>query len=103
MTYCKYKIQSYDFCGLEALSLLIQLQGTPILKAIISDQYLGKYETILYSAFIYMAGVLILFCISLPWAIEHGAALGGLIAAMIRFLARGFLYQMLILDALDRQ
>ena len=24
MTYCKYKIQSYDFCGLEALSLLIR-------------------------------------------------------------------------------
>lgn len=72
--------------------ILTVLQGIPILEAVISDQYLGKYQTILYSAFIYMAGVLILLCISLPWAIEHGAALGGLIAAMIRFLALGFLY-----------
>lgn len=56
--------------------------GTPILGAIVSDQYLGKYKTILYSAFIYVIGVFILFCTSLPSAIEHGAALGGLIAAM---------------------
>ncbi|KAF6227647.1 hypothetical protein HO173_012087 [Letharia columbiana] len=56
--------------------------GTPILGAIVSDQYLGKYKTILYSAFIYLAGIFILFCTSLPSAIEHGAALGGLIAAM---------------------
>lgn len=56
--------------------------GTPILGAIVSDQYLGKYKTILYSALIYMAGILILFCTSLPWAIDHGAALGGLITAM---------------------
>ncbi|MCJ1454623.1 peptide transporter ptr2 [Mycoblastus sanguinarius] len=56
---------------------------TPILGAIISDQYLGKYNTILYSSFVYLTGVLILFCTSLPTAIEHGAALGGLIVAMI--------------------
>lgn len=37
----------------------------------------------MYSAFIYTAGVLILFATSLPTAIEHGAALGGLIAAMV--------------------
>lgn len=49
----------------------------------VSDQYLGKYKTILYSAFIYMIGVFILFCTSLPWAIEHGAALGGLIVSMV--------------------
>ncbi|KAI3393743.1 hypothetical protein diail_3744 [Diaporthe ilicicola] len=56
---------------------------TPVLGAIISDQYLGKYWTIFYSALIYMVGNLILFLTSLPAAIEHGAALGGLIAAMI--------------------
>lgn len=56
---------------------------TPILGAIISDQYLGKYNTILYAAFIYMIGVLILFVTSLPTAIEHGAALGGLVASMV--------------------
>lgn len=40
----------------------------------------------MYSAFIYTAGVLILFATSLPTAIEHGAALGGLIAAMVTAL-----------------
>lgn len=63
--------------------ILTVFEGTPILGAIVSDQYLGKYKTILYSAFIYVVGVFILFCTSLPWAIEHGAALGGLIAAMV--------------------
>lgn len=56
---------------------------TPILGAIVADQYLGKYNTILYFAMVYIVGLIILFCTSLPVAIEHGAALGGLIAAMI--------------------
>lgn len=56
---------------------------TPVLGAIVSDQYLGKYWTIFYSAIIYIFGCLILFLTSLPVAIENGAALGGLIAAMI--------------------
>ncbi|TKA52391.1 hypothetical protein B0A49_10108 [Cryomyces minteri] len=56
---------------------------TPILGAIIADQYLGKYLTILYFSIVYMVGVLILFLTSLPVAIEHGAALGGLVTAMI--------------------
>ncbi|KAJ0119510.1 POT family protein [Diaporthe amygdali] len=56
---------------------------TPVLGAVISDQYLGKYWTIFYSAIIYIVGNLILFLTSLPAAIENGAALGGLIAAMI--------------------
>jgi len=53
------------------------------LGAIVSDQYLGKYNTIFYFALVYLTGVLILFFTSLPTAIEHGAALGGLIVAMI--------------------
>lgn len=56
---------------------------TPILGAIISDQYLGKYNTIVYFSFVYLLGVLILFLTSLPVSIEHGAALPGLIVAMI--------------------
>ena len=56
---------------------------TPILGAIIADQYLGRYNTILYFAMVYIVGLIILFCTSLPGAIEHGAALGGLITAMI--------------------
>lgn len=56
---------------------------TPILGAIISDQYLGKYATIKWSSTVYMAGIAILFVSSLPWSIESGAALPGLIAAMV--------------------
>lgn len=56
---------------------------TPVAGAIVSDQYLGKYWTIFYSAIIYIVGCLVLFLTSLPVAIEHGASLGGLIAAMI--------------------
>lgn len=56
---------------------------TPILGAIISDQYIGKYNTIFYAAFVYLAGIIILVATSTPAAIDNGAALGGLIAAMI--------------------
>lgn len=56
---------------------------TPILGAIIADQYLGKYKTILYFSIIYILGLVVLFCTSLPIAIQNGASLGGLVAAMI--------------------
>jgi POT family proton-dependent oligopeptide transporter len=56
---------------------------TPIGGAIIADQYLGRYDTILYFAFVYIAGLLIFFTTALPVAIENGAAFGGLVAAMI--------------------
>ncbi|KAF2682537.1 di/tri peptide transporter 2 [Lentithecium fluviatile CBS 122367] len=56
---------------------------TPILGAIIADQYLGKYNTILVFCFVYMAGLLILTCTSIPGALENGAGTGGFIAAVI--------------------
>ncbi|PGH08905.1 POT family proton-dependent oligopeptide transporter [Blastomyces parvus] len=56
---------------------------TPILGAIVADQYLGRYKTIVAFSLVYMLGLVILFCTSLPVAIENGAALGGLVAAMI--------------------
>ena len=56
---------------------------TPVAGAIIADQYLGKYKTILCSSVVYIAGLLILFLTSLPTAINHGAALGGLVASMV--------------------
>ncbi|KAM5430163.1 peptide transporter ptr2 [Microsporum canis] len=56
---------------------------TPIIGAVIADQYMGKYNTIVIFALVYIAGLIVLFCTSLPIAIEHGASLGGLIAAMI--------------------
>lgn len=56
---------------------------TPILGAIIADQFLGKYWTIYYFAIVYGVGILVLFLTSIPLAIENGLALPGLIVAMI--------------------
>jgi len=56
---------------------------TPILGAIIADQYLGKYNTILIFCFVYMIGLLILTCTSIPSALDHGAGLGGFVTAVI--------------------
>ncbi|KAK3716538.1 peptide transporter ptr2 [Vermiconidia calcicola] len=56
---------------------------TPILGAIIADQYLGKYKTILIFAGVYWVGLLILWTTSLPPSIQGGSALGGYVAAII--------------------
>ncbi|GJJ73862.1 proton-dependent oligopeptide transporter, POT family [Entomortierella parvispora] len=56
---------------------------TPILGAIVADQYLGKYKTICVFCGIYMLGVLVLTLTSIPVAILHGAALPGLVIAMV--------------------
>jgi POT family proton-dependent oligopeptide transporter len=56
---------------------------TPILGAIVADQYLGKYNTILVFAVVYWVGLVILWTTSLPASIEAGAALGGYVAAII--------------------
>ena len=56
---------------------------TPILGAVVADQYLGKYRTIYWFALIYMVGIVILFLSSLPASIEAGLAFGGLLIAMI--------------------
>ncbi|KAI5301955.1 hypothetical protein KEM56_001189 [Ascosphaera pollenicola] len=56
---------------------------TPIFGAIIADQYLGKYNTILIHCIIYMVGLLVLVCTSIPKSLEHGAGLGGFIVAII--------------------
>jgi POT family proton-dependent oligopeptide transporter len=56
---------------------------TPIFGAIVADQYLGKYNTILIFSFVYMAGLLILVTTSIPSSLAHGAGTGGFIAAII--------------------
>jgi POT family proton-dependent oligopeptide transporter len=56
---------------------------TPILGAIIADQYLGKYKTIVLFCGVYLVGLLILVCTSIPTALEHGAGLGGFIVAIL--------------------
>ncbi|ORY05075.1 POT family-domain-containing protein [Clohesyomyces aquaticus] len=56
---------------------------TPIFGAIIADQYLGKYNTILLFCVVYMVGLLILTATSVPSALAHGAGLGGFVTAVI--------------------
>ncbi|KAI8072522.1 POT family-domain-containing protein [Gongronella butleri] len=56
---------------------------TPIIGAVIADQYLGKYKTIVLFALIYMVGLLVLTLTSIPSAIESGAAFPGFIVSLI--------------------
>ncbi|ODQ63433.1 PTR2-domain-containing protein [Nadsonia fulvescens var. elongata DSM 6958] len=71
--------------GATALSYFFQFwcYVTPILGAIMADTWWGKYKTICVFSGIYVVGIFILFMTSLPFAIENGAALGGLVTAMI--------------------
>ena len=56
---------------------------TPVLGAIIADQYLGRYKTIVLSAAVYIVGLLILLLTSLPVSLGNGAGLGGFVTAII--------------------
>ncbi|KAH7024402.1 POT family-domain-containing protein [Microdochium trichocladiopsis] len=54
-----------------------------VFGAIVADQYLGKFKTIICSVPIYVIGMVILVATSTPAGITSGAAMGGLIAMMI--------------------
>jgi POT family proton-dependent oligopeptide transporter len=56
---------------------------TPIIGAILADQFWGKYKTIIVSCVIYMIGLVVLLLTSIPPAIDKGVAFPGLIVAMI--------------------
>ncbi|CAO3621308.1 unnamed protein product [Mucor fragilis] len=56
---------------------------TPIIGAIVADQYLGKYRAILLFACIYFIGLVILTATASPMGIENGAAFPGFIVAII--------------------
>lgn len=56
---------------------------TPIFGAIVADQYLGRYRTIVLFGLVYTIGLLILFLTSLPIALQNGAGMGGFIAAIL--------------------
>ncbi|KAF2274788.1 peptide transporter-like protein PTR2 [Westerdykella ornata] len=71
--------------GATALSNFFQFwcYVTPILGAIVADQYLGKYTTIKYFSVVYIVGIFVLFATSLPISIANGGAFPGLVTAMI--------------------
>ncbi|RJE23119.1 peptide transporter, partial [Aspergillus sclerotialis] len=56
---------------------------TPLAGGLIADQYLGKYKTILCSAGVYMAGLLILACTAIPQSLSSGAGEGGFVTSII--------------------
>ncbi|CAO3673851.1 hypothetical protein G6F70_006863 [Rhizopus microsporus] len=56
---------------------------TPILGAVIADQFWGKYRTILVFSIIYLLGLAILTLTSIPPAIASGASFPGYIVAII--------------------
>ncbi|KAK2748782.1 hypothetical protein FQN57_000363 [Myotisia sp. PD_48] len=71
--------------GATALSTFFQFwcYVTPVLGAIVADQYLGKYKTIVLFCCTYALGLLILLFTSLPIALQNGAGLGGFVVAVI--------------------
>ncbi|KAK7533945.1 putative MFS peptide transporter Ptr2 [Phyllosticta citribraziliensis] len=71
--------------GATGLNLFFQLWAyvSPIIGAIIADQYLGKYVTIVVFCVVYIVGLFILLLTSLPVSLAHGAGLGGFITAAI--------------------
>lgn len=56
---------------------------TPIIGAIVADQYWGKYKTILVFSGLYFLGLLILTLTAMPAAIASGATFPGFIVAII--------------------
>ncbi|OBZ84405.1 putative peptide transporter ptr2 [Choanephora cucurbitarum] len=56
---------------------------TPILGAVVADQFWGKYKTILVFACIYIVGLIILTLTAIPQAILSGAAFPGFIVSLI--------------------
>ncbi|RUS19796.1 hypothetical protein BC937DRAFT_86899 [Endogone sp. FLAS-F59071] len=56
---------------------------TPIFGAIIADQYIGRYRTILIFSTIYMSGWFILTATATPVALAAGAGFPGFIVALV--------------------
>ncbi|KAE8313761.1 POT family-domain-containing protein [Aspergillus transmontanensis] len=55
---------------------------TPVMGAVVAEQYLGRVKTIIHSATIYICGLTMLFLSSLPIAQDLGVSLLGLLSAL---------------------
>lgn len=56
---------------------------TPMLGAIVADQYVGRYWTIIIFSTVYMIGWLILTCTALPVSLEHGSGFPGYVVSLV--------------------
>ncbi|KAH8547967.1 POT family-domain-containing protein [Umbelopsis sp. PMI_123] len=56
---------------------------TPIIGAIVADQYLGKYRTILLFGSIYFIGLIIITATSAPSAIANGSSFPGFVVGLV--------------------
>ncbi|KAG1583846.1 hypothetical protein G6F48_008262 [Rhizopus delemar] len=56
---------------------------TPMLGAIVADQYIGRYWTIIIFSTVYMIGWLILTCTALPVSLEHGSGFPGYVVSLV--------------------
>lgn len=56
---------------------------TPLVGSIIADSWIGRFRTISWAVGIQLCGLFVIFMTSLPHSLEHGAGLGGFIAALI--------------------
>jgi proton-dependent oligopeptide transporter, POT family len=55
---------------------------TPVLGAIVAEQYIGRVKTIIYSSSVYLCGLAILFLSSLSIAQDMGVSLPGLLVSL---------------------
>ncbi|KAJ2882074.1 hypothetical protein IWW38_005706, partial [Coemansia aciculifera] len=63
--------------------------GTTILGAVVADQWLGKFKTILAFASLYFAGLLLLAVSSTDYSIAHGFGLTGFCISVFAFIGFG--------------
>ena len=55
---------------------------TPVMGAIVAEQYLGRVKTIIHSSTLYICGLMMLFLSSLSIAHDLGVSLAGLLVAL---------------------
>jgi proton-dependent oligopeptide transporter, POT family len=56
---------------------------TPILGAVVADQYLGRFKTILFASIVFLLGLLTLIGSSLSIAHDYNISTGGLMASLL--------------------
>ncbi|GAB1211157.1 hypothetical protein ATERTT37_000269 [Aspergillus terreus] len=57
--------------------------ASTVIGAIVADQYIGKFKTILVACGVYIVGLVVLVATATPASIKGGAAFGGLVTSMV--------------------